>query len=211
MVDTWDQWGDLYQDNTKELCLKYRNEYTYKVTITENCKCWAKDLSRGAVLDTELLYLHRHLQEFHLPYLLYQQPSWIAHSPPSIYEKNNGSIILQLWLKIYYYCFLLVRYTWHNIWKLHLKPFRMLEHIEIILKDKGNDALYYFSKSLANAPAQTIKGNAIQTTSGREFTRLAAASQQTDAHQNPTVVFIIPSLQHLAEISQESKTIIGKI
>lgn len=83
----------------------------------------------------------------------------------------------------------------------------MLEHMEIILKNQRNDALHYFSKSLANATAQAIKGNAIQTNSGREFTRLAATSQQTDTHthQNPTVAFGIHSLQHLAEISQDSQ------
>lgn len=80
VMDTWDQWEDLNQNSTKQLSLKYRNECTYKVTATASWKCWAKDLSRGAVLNTELLHLHRLLQELHLPYQLYQQPSWISHS-----------------------------------------------------------------------------------------------------------------------------------
>lgn len=38
----------------------------------------------------------------------------------------------------------------------------MLGHMEIILKDYGNDALYHFSKQLVNTTTPTIKGNATQ-------------------------------------------------
>lgn len=57
---------------------------------------------------------------------------------------------------------------------------------------------------LANATAQTIKEKATQPETLREFTRLPAASQQTDTHQKPTVAIGKPSLQLLAEISQGS-------
>lgn len=63
--------------------------------------------------------------------------------------------------------------------------------MEIILKNQRNDALHYFSKSLANATAQAIKGNAIQTNSGREFTRLAATSQQTDTHTHTKTLLLL--------------------
>lgn len=63
-----------------------------------------------------------------------------------------------------------------------------------------------FQSNLQMLQAQTIKGNATQPeTLGENSSGLPAASQQTHTHQKPTVAFGMTSLQHLAEISQDSQ------
>lgn len=71
------------------------------------------------------------------------------------------------YIRIYWFFKLLLPigkvYVVFNISKLHLEPFQMQRHMEITLKDYGNDALYHFPKWHVNTITQIIKGNATQT------------------------------------------------